>query len=581
MEHTTHPDAQWFENAGLGLFVHWGLSSVNAEGELSWSMMARGGDDAPVTEDYFEQAERFDPDDYDPDSWLRAASRAGMEYAVLTTKHHDGFVMWPSEYGGFGTAEYVDGRDLVGEYVDACRRHGVKVGFYFSLPDWHHPSWPAEARETYAGLQTFTAETDTARDHGALARLEAYYGDVQGQLRELLTRYGDVDLLWFDTPDYFWSGVNEDRIGDLYGLARRLQPGLVINGRGGYTHWGDYRTPENELPEEPPDGWWELCQTWGDSWGYQADDEYRGLDWTLKRITETVGRGGNLLLNVGPKADGSLDGHVYDRLDALADWMDDHAPAVQSVRGGPWPPRCELPVTRGDATWYVHVPAGHEGDVALRSVPEPRDVRRLGTGDPLEYEHVDGTLSVAVADDRATPSEVVAVSWDGTEDPLDCPGRPHATVGEGRGEPVEPFHRGFAPAGTPRGHGRRGPGDERGRGRGGSHGRGPEPDRRRRGGPRGRHPLDHRSRARRARGGGGPRPSGRRGRGLEERLYARAPTSVSIAGWRAGQRCATTRSSVPVTGRCSTPRPASVRTGRRPDSNSWTSTSRSGTGPST
>jgi len=130
MDHTTHPDAQWFDDAGLGMFVHWGVSSVNADGELSWSMMARGEDERPATDAYFEQAERFDPDDYDPDRWLAAASEAGMEYAVLTTKHHDGFAMWPSEYTEFTTAEYVDGRDLVGEYVDACRRHGVRVGFY-------------------------------------------------------------------------------------------------------------------------------------------------------------------------------------------------------------------------------------------------------------------------------------------------------------------------------------------------------------------------------------------------------------------------------------------------------------------
>jgi alpha-L-fucosidase len=172
MEHTTHPDAQWFEGAGLGLFVHWGLSSVDASGELSWSMMARREGEKPAVEAYFDQADR----------WLAAARRAGAEYAVLTAKHHDGFAMWPSEYGEFGTAEY----------VDACRRHGLKVGLYFSLPDWHHDGWPANARETYEGLQAFTDATDLSYDPGDVAALEEYYQYVQGQLRELLTRYGDV-----------------------------------------------------------------------------------------------------------------------------------------------------------------------------------------------------------------------------------------------------------------------------------------------------------------------------------------------------------------------------------------------------
>lgn len=158
MEHTTHPDAQWFDDAGLGMFIHWGISSVDGTGELSWSMMARSENEQPATDAYFEQAERFSPDHYDPDDWLAAAKRAGMEYAVLTTKHHDGFAMWPSEYGDFSTTEYCDGRDLVGEYVAACRRHGIKVGFYFSFPDWHHSSWPAYARESRQGLRNFTVK---------------------------------------------------------------------------------------------------------------------------------------------------------------------------------------------------------------------------------------------------------------------------------------------------------------------------------------------------------------------------------------------------------------------------------------
>jgi alpha-L-fucosidase len=398
------------------MFIHWGLSSVNADGDISWSMMARDDDEEPATEEYFAQAEEFDPDDYDPDRWLDAARRAGMHYAVLTTKHHDGFAMWPSEYGEFSTAEYCGGRDLVGEYVDACRRHGIKVGFYFSLPDWHHPNWPAEARETYTGLREFTDATAISSDLDGLADIEEYYQFIQGQLRELLTRYGDIDLLWFDTPHFFWSGVNEDRIGDLYDLARTLQPHIVINGRHRYTHWGDYRTPENELPEEPPEGWWELCQTWGDSWGYQEDDSYRDMEWTLERIAETVSGGGNLLLNIGPKADGSLPEETQDRLDALADWMTDCGPSVKGVERGPQPPRSEAPITCGSSTWYIHALRGPE-EIEVSAVPEPRDVRLLRTGESPDWEHADGTLSLVVPEDRTTPNEVVAVSWDGSDEP--------------------------------------------------------------------------------------------------------------------------------------------------------------------
>jgi alpha-L-fucosidase len=398
------------------MFIHWGIYSVNATGRPSWSMMALDEDQEPSVDAYFAQAERFDPDDYDPDRWLAAAKRAGMEYAVLTTKHHDGFALWPSEYGEFSTAEYCDGRDFVGEYVDACRRHGVKVGFYFSLPDWHHPNWPAKARETYDGLQAFTDETNLSYDADDVADLEEYYQYVQGQLRELLTRYGNIDLLWYDTPGHFWSGVNEDRIGDLYDLARTLQPHIIVNGRGRHAHWGDYQTPENELPDEPIEGWWELCDSLGGSWGFQDDDEYRGVDWALERLAETVSGGGNLLLNVGPKADGTLPTEVHDRLEALAAWMENHEPAVKGVEAGPRPPRCDVPVTQGDATWYLHVPQDHGNQVELSDVLEPRDVRLLRNGTQPEYGHADRTLSVGLPA-HETPCEVVAVSWDGTTGP--------------------------------------------------------------------------------------------------------------------------------------------------------------------
>ena len=199
-----HAIPSWFEHASLGMFVHWGISSVDASGELSWGMMReQPGPDSP--EEYFNQAGRFNPDAYDPDEWILAAKNAGMEYAVLTTKHHDGFAMWPSEYGDFHTGEYIGGRDFVGEFVDACRRHGMKVGFYFSLTDWHHPSWPAVARSEVDELRSFTSRTRPVADTQELRRLEQYYSFTTGQIRELLCRYGQIDLLWFDTPDFFWG----------------------------------------------------------------------------------------------------------------------------------------------------------------------------------------------------------------------------------------------------------------------------------------------------------------------------------------------------------------------------------------
>ncbi len=143
-QRTTHPDAQWFENAGLGLFIHWGISSNSPKGnsEISWAMIRNLPWDPKNTgtltpTEYFKLAEQFDPQNYDPDKWLAAAAKAGFRYAVMTTKHHDGYALWPSEYGEYSTRQYLDGRDLVRPYVEACRKNGLKVGLYYSPPDWY------------------------------------------------------------------------------------------------------------------------------------------------------------------------------------------------------------------------------------------------------------------------------------------------------------------------------------------------------------------------------------------------------------------------------------------------------------
>jgi alpha-L-fucosidase len=432
----THPDAQWFDDAGLGLFVHWGLSAVDATVEISWGMVQDKpwGDDSAIDglpsgsltpEEYFGLAEEFDPEGYDPDRWLAAARKAGMEYAVLTTKHHDGFALWPSEYGDFSTRQYLDGRDLVGEFVDACRRQGLKVGFYFSLPDWHHPDFPRP--ESYDDLDELIPEYRVGSEHrhvddnlvsregppvedtGELVRFERFFKYAKGQLRELVTRYGHVDLIWFDNP--LWRESLDHRHGELFSMLRAEQPHIVINGRTGYTTYGDYLTPERKVPDRPLEGWWELAQTWGNSWGYTEGDEYRDLDWTLELVSKTVGRGGNILLNVGPTADGDLTDEMYERLADLATWMRHSGHTVKGVDRGPWPERANTPLTRREGVWYVHFLAG-EDEVTVRDVPEPVDVRLVRTGETLSYGYRDDDLSLSITPShRDSPDEVVALSW--------------------------------------------------------------------------------------------------------------------------------------------------------------------------
>lgn len=347
VEHTAQRSGNWFDKAGLGLFVCPSIASADGGIEMSWGMM-RDKDwntdvaaDIPRSEvdpeEYFALAEGFDPDQWNPDGWLSAARRAGFEYTVFVTKHHDGFALCPSEYGEFSTSEYLDGRDLVGEFVDACRRHGMRVGLYFSLPDWHYPDFPRpetleEIRASNPegmGFEFYERRTESGQSPSAsgarprleapeeLVRFERYYRHVKGQLSELLTGYGDFDLLWFDLP--LWPETLDHRMEALYQFVRATQPGIVVNGRThGYDELGDYHTPENVLLEEPLDGPWELCQVWAPpAWAYTEAEQYRDMDWTLERIAKTVARGGNLALNVAPKPDGELPDEAYERLDEL------------------------------------------------------------------------------------------------------------------------------------------------------------------------------------------------------------------------------------------------------------------------
>lgn len=423
-----HPDAQWWPDAGLGLFIHWDMTSVDATVEMgfgpmqgkSWGGLEEGDDvveeliDTAISpEEYWELAERFDPDAFDPDRWLSAAGEAGFEYAVLTAKHLAGYTLWPSEYTEFGVQEHLDDRDLVGEYIDACRRHGLRAGLYFCMGDIHHPAFPGRDDVDQYDFESFTSylnEPQPITDQ-EVRSFENYVTDVRGQIHELLTRYGDLDVLWLDVPTWL-GGANINRgLNELYDMVRNTQPDVVL-GRE-YPGGGDFRTPENELPENPLEGWWELCQVWAPpNWCYHQDESYRDMKWTHERLARTVSRGGNLLLNVGPKANGELPAEAYERMDSLADWMAHSEPAVKGVDPGPWPPRADVPITRRSGIWYVHVLSSHSGPIEIEDVPEPAGLTHLRTTDPIDYRYENDTVEFELPGEKRTcGNEVVALTW--------------------------------------------------------------------------------------------------------------------------------------------------------------------------
>jgi alpha-L-fucosidase len=257
-----HPDAQWFPDAGLGLFIHWGLASVGATGDLSWGMLAnKPWKDQTVTPNtYYGWAKQWKPDKVDYDAQLAQAKTAGFTYAVMVTKHHDGFTLWPSKFGDIGTSQFLGGRDFVNEFTAACRKHGLKVGLYYSPPDWWFDrEYKSFAYRGPAFDMDHKPVTLSKKPAGHDAKRKAL---VTGQVTELLSNYGKIDLIWFD------GGKGEIPNAEV----RRLQPGIVVNRRNG--GGGDYGDSEGKLPEKRPSGWFETCETCWPAGKWSYTEEY-------------------------------------------------------------------------------------------------------------------------------------------------------------------------------------------------------------------------------------------------------------------------------------------------------------------
>jgi len=411
-QRTTHPDAQWFPTASFGLFMHWGIHSVPGI-QPSWAMIkdypAGGDSNYHPPEKYYALARAFDPQQYDPDKWLKAAKAAGMTYAVLTSKHHDGYALWPTAYGDLSTRQYLGGRDLLAPFVEACRANGLRVGFYFSPADWHYPNYPIGDVDFDYNQRGTRVIPDLAA-HERLA--DEWYAYTMGQIEELLTRYGKLDLFWFDGGGF--PGLPDYRTLETLQRVRELQPHIVVNNRWGHT--GDYTTPECRFTDERPTGWWELCHIWQGGhggWGYSHDPHYRPLTWVMETLVRCRAWGGNFLCNVGPSGEGVMHPLFYEGCAQLAEWM---AHSRESVIGaGPTPgdDRANVPITARAGTWYLHLLPEHVGEAVVDRVPRPARVQLLRTGEELPHTHAGGQLRLTLTAAQRTPlNDVVKVTWE-------------------------------------------------------------------------------------------------------------------------------------------------------------------------
>ena len=355
MSSQVHIDhASWFTEARFGMFVHWGLYALPARHE--WVMSY----ERTSVEDYNAYFERFDPDLYDPREWARQAKAAGMEYVVLTTKHHEGFCLWDSAMTDYKATNTAAGRDLLVPYVEALRDAGLKVGFYHSLIDWHHPDF------TIDDIHPLRDASD-AEELNAGRDMNVYRQYLHGQVRELMSNFGKIDYLFFDfsyreggIPDrYPGKGRDDWDSAKLVDMVRELQPGIIINDRLDMP--GDFVTPEQYQPtgammsggREVP---WEACQTLNGSWGYDRDNlDYKSVDILVRMLIDGVAKGGNLLLNVGPTARGEIDPRGAAALAGMGEWMRTHARSIRGAGSASLVPPSDCRYTRRGNRLYLHL----------------------------------------------------------------------------------------------------------------------------------------------------------------------------------------------------------------------------------
>jgi len=362
------PRLDWWREARFGMFIHWGLYAVPAgewKGNTDHGEWIMSSAHIPVPE-YEKFRDQFNPTKFNADAWVKLAKAAGMKYIVITSKHHDGFNLFDSSVTDYDVMSTPFKRDIMKEMSEACAREGIKICWYHSIMDWHHPDY------------TPRREWETRSAEGA--NFDRYVTYLKAELKDLLTNYGPIGLLWFDGQ---WEGTwNNDRGRDLEKYVRSLQPSIIINsrvGRGGGAYGlesgehggalGDYGTPEQFIPETNPGFDWETCMTMNDHWGYnRADKNFKPAREMIQNLADIASKGGNYLLNVGPTSAGEIPPESVERLQTIGAWMNVNGESISGTQAGPFSKfswgRCTQKQLPGGVTrLYFHVfekPASNE-----------------------------------------------------------------------------------------------------------------------------------------------------------------------------------------------------------------------------
>jgi alpha-L-fucosidase len=392
----TEKEMQPWQDSKFGMFIHWGLYAIPARGE--WVMH---NEKIPAAE-YAKFAQQFNPQRFDATAWAQVAKDAGMKYMVLTARHHDGFSLWdsPSSYGDYTSFETAAKRDFVKEYVKACRKAGLMVGLYYSPMDWRFPGY---------------FDPKGLPDNALLMKKQCW-----GQVEELVSRYGKIDILWYDGGWLAHKGSDADGAWlwesvKLNEMVRRYNRTTVISPRSGWE--GDFGTNEGGgkvtgpiIPEA-----WEKCLNLNqNSWGYNTKQNLMGFEEAVNMILDVVVRNGNVLLNVGPDPDGVIPASHVERLRQIGAWMKDHGDSIYGTRGGPFQPTEFYGSTYRDKTIYVHIrqwPA--DGKIKLPAIGQKIKASSLLRGGNVSVEQASDGITISVLPiDRGLLDTVVVLELD-------------------------------------------------------------------------------------------------------------------------------------------------------------------------
>lgn len=401
-----HPEWDWFRESGLGLFIHWGLPSANPDTGDAWAVMwserkeKLGRYMEPATK-MFSVADTWNPEKYDPEKWMAAAKKAGFGYSVLTTRHHDGYALWPSQHGTWDTGDYMGGRDLVKSYVEACRNHDIRVGFYYSGPNWHFAHEHKEFEFPRTDKHTINYKHEQVSEIPELSKeiKAAEAAQSKGQVRELMTNYGSVDVVW-------WDGNVAMKEAEL----QAIQPNVFV-ARGNIAtpeglHMG---SDENVKLVNEAGWWWEQCvkseNSFTPNWHYGVECETNHWDTNtlLSELVRVRSLGGNLLVNIPPRGNGEMMEWFYETCDEMSDWMKHSRQAVHDVDlGAPLP---TLDKTKNYTTKrgniYYSLP-NEKNTIIINGVERPESVTLLRTGESLDFDYLKTSIKIVVPSSMVT-----------------------------------------------------------------------------------------------------------------------------------------------------------------------------------